>query len=342
MARDQVPGDPPKEGREGTVTDAAFYCVADARYFLGAVGMINSLRLAGQAEPVFVLDCGLEPAQRRMLEPHATLVPAPGDAPPYLAKTVAPLAHPAEVMVLIDADMVVTRPLTELIERAAPGAVVAFANDTDRFVPDWGELLDLGTARRGTYVSSGLVMFGGSFGAELLRLLDDRQRRVDFGLTFYGEDRPDYPFRYPEQDVLNAILATRPRNGRVVALDHRLMATPPFRALRPLGADSLRCAYADGVEPYLLHQYARKPWLEPMDAGIYGRLLARLLLRPDVPVSVPRGDLPLRMREGFLAELARRRIEAQAWIGWRLRERLPARIVDRIDEIRHRRAVGSR
>ena len=29
------------------MTDAAFYCVADERYFLGAVAMINSLRLVG-------------------------------------------------------------------------------------------------------------------------------------------------------------------------------------------------------------------------------------------------------------------------------------------------------
>ena len=31
---------------------AAFYCVADERYFLGLVGMLNSLRLLGHREPV--------------------------------------------------------------------------------------------------------------------------------------------------------------------------------------------------------------------------------------------------------------------------------------------------
>ena len=102
-------------------TRAAFYCVADARYFLGAVGMLNSLRLLGHREPAYVLDCGLTPQQRELLAPHATLVPAPSDAPPYLLKTVAPLRHPAEVTVLIDTDMIVTRPLTELIDTAAGG-----------------------------------------------------------------------------------------------------------------------------------------------------------------------------------------------------------------------------
>ena len=46
---------------------AAFYCVADERYFLGAVGMINSLRVLGHDEPVFLLDCGLTAEQRRLL-----------------------------------------------------------------------------------------------------------------------------------------------------------------------------------------------------------------------------------------------------------------------------------
>ena len=86
--------------------------------------MVNSLRVHGHSDPVYVLDCGLDPDQRDLLAPHATLVPAPSEAPPWLLKTVAPLRHPAEVMVLIDADMIVTRPLTdrptvffELIER---------------------------------------------------------------------------------------------------------------------------------------------------------------------------------------------------------------------------------
>src|SRR6266571_6317155 len=96
---------------------AAFYCVTDSRYFLGAVGMVNSLRLLGHREPVYVLDCGLTAHQRELLTPHITLVAAPSDAPPWLLKTVAPLRHPADVMVLIDADIVVTRPLSELIER---------------------------------------------------------------------------------------------------------------------------------------------------------------------------------------------------------------------------------
>jgi hypothetical protein len=305
---------------------AAFYCVADDRYFLGAVGMINSLRLQGHAEPIYLLDRGLTAAQRSRLGPHVTLVPAPDDSPPYLLKTVAPLRHPAEVAVLIDADMIVTRPLTALIERASENRVVAFENDRDRFVPAWGELLDLGPIRRRPYVSSGLVFLGGTAGEEVLRLLDDRQRAVDFGRTWYGTGDADYPFTYPEQDVLNAILCTRADSDRNVALDRRLAATPPFRRLRAVDVDALRCVYRDGVEPYVLHQYVRKPWLEPMYHGVYPRLLARLLLRDDVAIRVPEGEVPRRMRNGLRARVERAVVNAVDLGRWYVTELAPERL----------------
>ena len=62
----------------------------------------------------------------RAARPARHAGPGPRRAPPWLMKTIAPLRHPAEVMVLIDTDMIVTRPFTELIEDAAAGKVAAF------------------------------------------------------------------------------------------------------------------------------------------------------------------------------------------------------------------------
>ena len=107
--------------------------------------MLNSLRLLGHAEPIFVLDCGLIPHNESCSRPEATLVPAPDDTTPWLLKTVAPLRHPADVMVLIDTDIIVTRPLTELIQRASRGRALAVEHGEDRFFREWGELLG-GTA----------------------------------------------------------------------------------------------------------------------------------------------------------------------------------------------------
>jgi hypothetical protein len=246
---------------------------------------------------------------------------------PWLAKTVAPLAHPAEVMVLIDADMIVTRPLDELIDEAAGGRVIAVEHGSDRFFEDWSEELDLGPLRRHPYVCSGLVVAGAALGAEIVGLLDDRQRRVDVERTWFVARNPDYPFAFPEQDVLNAILASdRVGEDRLLVVDRRLEPIPPFAGLRVLDERTLRCAYEDGVEPYLLHHYAVKPWLELTVDGIYSRLLRRLLLGGDVLIRVPEPWLPRQLRSGFLAEAVRSRARGRSRFDSYVREPLTARV----------------
>jgi hypothetical protein len=296
-------------------------------YFLGAVGMINSLRLLGHREPIFLLDCGLTASQREALRPHVTLVEGRADVPPYVLKTIAPLRHPAEVMVLIDADIVATRSFADLMAQAAEGRVIAPRNDIDRFSAEWGRLLGLGEVRRQPYVSSGLILLGGSIGADVLSTLHSLLDKVRLDLTF--DDRrndPSYPLFYMEQDVLNAILASRVDRDRVTALPHRLVPNPPFPGLRVLDEATLRCAYSDGTEPYALHHFAVKPWLEPARHGAYSRLLRRLLTGTDVPMRIPEDRLPRRLRSGVGAWLDRKRVDAGETIRWHIREPLAARL----------------
>jgi hypothetical protein len=301
----------------------AFYCLANERFFIGAVALINSLRLAGHAETIYLLDCGLTAEQAKRLGSEAVVVPGPRDLPPWLLKTVAPLRHPAQVAIAIDADMLVTRRFDALIETAGEGRIVAFRNDTDRFVPEWSQLLDLPPLEREPYVSSGLVLLGGEEGAEVLALLDDRQRRVDVEQGFYGRRVAGYPFMFPEQDVLNAILCSRPAADRTVRLPTRLAAVPPFRGLRVIDLGAMRCAYPDGEEPYVLHQFVRKPWLDRMHHGIYSRLLVRALLGDDVAIAVAESELPLRLRRGLAAESARMSISVADLGRWYTTEVFP-------------------
>ena len=304
-----------ERGESGT--GAAFYCVADAQYFLGAVGLVNSLRLVGHAEPVCLLDCGLEPQQRALLEPEVTVVDAPADTPPWLLKTVLPLERPADAMVLLDTDIVVTRGLGPLLDRARAGSLVAFRNPEDRFVPEWGNLLGLGPAKRGDYVSTAALVATRSAGEEVLGLLAEHQRAVDFERTYWRGGPPDYPFRFGDQDVLNAILASG-SGGRLDVLDARLAATPPFAGLRVADELSLHCSYADGGEPFLVHHHVTKPWLEPTHHGVYSRLLRRLLIGDDVAIRVPERWLPQRFRRGARAYLARARVNVAEQVRFRL------------------------
>jgi hypothetical protein len=286
--------------------------VVNGRYFLGAVGMLNSLRMQGHQEPVHFLDCGLTPAQRELLARHANIVDQPREAPPYLSKTIAPLANPAEVAILIDTDMILTRPLTDLINEAGAGKVLAFGAGYERFFPQWGELLELGSVERRPYACSGLVMMGGKEGREVLGLMDAAQMRV----PSFAEGPPDprqffenvvsYPFGLADQDVLNAVLCSRPADGRVEILDHGLAPEPPFAGIRVVDGERLGCAARDGTEPYLLHHLGAKPWLVPMGDGPYSRLLSRLLVGPGLEIRIPEADVPLRLRNGPSSAAARR------------------------------------
>ena len=283
----------------------AFYCMSSDVYFLGAVGLVNSLRLVGHRQPIYMLDLGLEPAQRELLASEVTLVEREDERPPWLSKTIAPLRHPAEVMVLIDADMIVTRPLDELIETASEGKVVAVEHGSERFVAEWGSELDLEGLEPRTYVCSGLLVAGSEPGAEILSVMDDRQRRVEFERGYLAANHPDYPLLYLDQDVLNAVLASSLAAGRVLTLERRLEAIPPFEGLRLVDAGSLRCAYEDGTEPLVVHHFSAKPWLEATPDGVYTRLLRRLLLGPDLAIRVPERDLPRHLRAGFLGDAVR-------------------------------------
>ena len=291
------------------MVEAAFYCVADSRYFLGAVGLINSLRLVGHDERVYVLDCGLSAQQRALLEAEATIVEGPTDLAPQVLKTIAPLAHPAATMVLIDTDMIVIRPITDLIATAAAGRVVGGSAELDRFCPEWEQLLELGPVQRRPYISTGLVVCGGALGQELIRLVDERKHLVDFELSFWRRNEAGYALVHADQDLINGVLAARAGEEEIVAFDPRLSACPPFEGLAVVDLDSLRCAYADGTEPYVVHHWLTKPWLEPTEDGVYSRLLRRLLNGGDVAIEVPDAEIPTRFRSGLRAFAERTRID---------------------------------
>jgi hypothetical protein len=298
-----------------TNSTSAFYAVADSRHFLGLVGMINSLRLVGHDEPIFVADLGLSDSERRVLADQVTLVAVPDAKAPHLAKTAVPLLQPSDVMVLVDADLVVTRPLTELIESARTGRVVAFADQLrDRFDERWAELLDLGQVRPRPYLNSGVVVMDRIIGISLLEQVAAGCTRVDPRKSCANPNgRPDYPFYYLDQDVFNAVLsAFEPE--RVQALEHALAPIPPFDGLRLVDETRLRCAYRDGLEPYVLHHIRDKPWLSATRWNLYSRLLARLLLQPDVAIQLERDRVPLRLRDGRLGWIEKRRCGTIAWL----------------------------
>lgn len=295
----------------------AFYSVSDSRFFLGAVALVNSLRLVGHDEPIFIVDSGLTPAQQSRLAEHVTLIPARQAEASVLLTPLAPSIRPAQVQILIDADIIVTHALSRFIEAAMAGRIVAFGEpeptDTRSF-REWTTALDLPSFRSQPYVNAGQLFVPESLGRRLYPLWTEAQRKIDLKDTRYGRARLSDPFYFADQDVLNAVLAGHFEIEELMIAEHRLAPHYPFPGLDLVDATRLLCRYGDGAEPSLLHHILAKPWLKATRTTIYSLLLPRLLLAPDVALRLDPCELPLRLRQGRLAALDRRRAHVQTLI----------------------------
>jgi hypothetical protein len=290
-----------REPAPGT-TSAAVYVVTDSRLYLGAVALINSLRLTGWSSPILVVDCGLSSQQRLVLERETLVLPAPEGATPHLLKTLGPLAHPADVMIVIDADIIVTRSLNDLVTECGRTASFMAVADfhSDRFDERWSELLGLGPLQQRRYVNSGFLVAPRGLGAKIFARLDEAQRVIDLERSMLGSGTAADPFYFPDQDALNAILSSRlVERDEVTVLDHKLIPHPPFRGVRIADERSLRCVGEGGVDPFALHHIQRKPWLHALPRSVYSRLLSRLWLEADLPLRLDPDDIPLRLRGGW-------------------------------------------
>ena len=313
-------------------TNATFVTVTESSHFIGAVALHNSLRIVGHDEPFVVIDCGLDDWQREMLSPVATIVPGPDDVPPPLMKPEAALAVRTGVAVVLDADVIVTRPLTELCDLAADGKIVVFANkETDRFFSEWGELANGIAPKRRPYAASGHLLLDPVVHAEYLETFRRWQRQLDLTKTFMAPEplvsrpSPADAFYYGDMDVANALFATLVPVEAQAIIDYRLAPHVPFEGVRLVDAQTLECRYEDGVAPFLLHHPLRKPWLAATPQNVYSRLLPRLLLGDDVTLRFDPDQLPRRLRMGRLAAADRSRAGVQAALRSRLRGKLGIR-----------------
>src|SRR3712207_1182722 len=103
--------------------DAMYCTVADRTFFPGVVALLNSLRLAGADGRFVVLDLGLTDDQRGLLKGHADVVQVSSELADIqlLYKPFPSQLQPKGVVVVIDSDMIVTRPLDDLVTAADGG-----------------------------------------------------------------------------------------------------------------------------------------------------------------------------------------------------------------------------
>ena len=323
--------------------DARFYTISDARFFVGTVALLNSLRLTGHDHELVVLDRGLTDVQRSVLDEHCTLVAIPGEgADPYLVKPFPAQIGAAGVAVLLDSDMVVTSSLGPVLEKAARGQICVFPDhpvDIGRWFAEWEVLFDLGAPlRRGPYMNAGFTAVSIESQPHFFRRWWDACRLVAERRNSLVDPEP---LAQLDQDALNAILLSEVQDEVVERL-------PAYEwDLRRVSVDderSLRCSGPDGSPQPLLHAWMRpKVWQsrERLHANAYERLAPRLLFDPDVEIRLDSTDVPVWLHPGWRGRVSLRALSMYNEVPVLARRlpRVPRRLVR---EVRVRSGRGRR
>ena len=262
--------------------DVAFFVVCNARDFVALAALINSIRQVGHEEPIYVTDCGLTTVQRQLLDGHVTLLQGPKGYPPVLLKTQGPLLIDPEVAIILDADVILIRPLTDLV---GPQPVFFLDPLASRFHPEWSRL-GLGPLRQAEYVNGGHYIIPRR--SKLLPRFRDATRRMLEIICSEPETAmsASSPFYLLEQDVLAALIATLEPETYTVSQD---VGYWPFEG--------------EFETARLLHHIIYKPWLTALRSNPYTRRMTELLTAG--PVFVPPELVPRYLQKGFSAHLDR-------------------------------------
>jgi hypothetical protein len=287
-------------------TDVAFYTVANAPYFLGLIGLVNSLRLTGHTQPIVVVDAGLTPVQRLALAAQCKFVAPPPVAVmnPGMWKAVGPQTHPAEVVVFIDSDIVVTGSLEPIFDAARRGQVCAYPDpDPGRWFAEWDVEFGLPPMRRQTYVNTGFVALSTRAWPEAVERWWALCQKIRTHPTLY-EGARNGPTSQADQDAFNALMMSEFPSDALAPL--RAEEGPITQAsirdeVQVLDERSLSCVRR-GVPVRLIHWASRpKPWAPDAPPArsrhAYARLLFRAATWPDAPVRLSTNEFPWWMRE---------------------------------------------
>jgi hypothetical protein len=304
-----------------------FCAIVDSAYFLGAVALVNSLRLTGHTGEIAFLDVGLDEGQRAFLEQEATVHDGP-IASGWLsvfAKPMLGLLNPDRVVVLIDNDLVITGSLEPLVRAAQKGEIAVFEEpDPTRWFVEWEQLFSLQQPlRRGSYANGGCVALSTGRWREFLERWYElgefvAAARADRPFLLRQEEVRSDPLGFNEQDTLNALLMSEVPESALRTWAHSL--TPHWtdrRDVRITDSRSLRCD-ANGQALLFLHSTGLpKPWqpsgwLRPR-FGAFNRLLTRALTGEDVPLPLRPEQIPPWLRPGLRGRLLG---HSAAAIGW--------------------------
>jgi hypothetical protein len=293
--------------------DITFYTIGDERFFLGIVGLINSLRLTGHRYKLVLLDCGLTQSQRDLLRPHCSMVERSRQlvSNPTMYKPYHYLLKPKGIVVIIDSDMIVTRSLEGILSLAKNGKICVFPDpENSRWFSDWDELFGLSNElRRQVYVNAGFLAFSTLYWPSLPERWWQCCEKIQSHPTI-AEGVIDGPSAQADQDALNALLMSEfPQEALAIQpQDEEVFHRKNFSKVKVVDGKTLACSYR-GHATTLLHScgspkpWEKRGWRTVRRNNAYLRLLHRLLVGKDLPINVPLDQLPLWLRPDIRGQL---------------------------------------
>jgi lipopolysaccharide biosynthesis glycosyltransferase len=337
------------QGGEPTrVADAAgdhserptYYTVSDENYFLGTVALLNSLRLTGNAGELLVLDAGLSHSQRRSLAEHAIVFDPPIEiVHPFLLTTYAHFCDLSGSLVVIDSDIIVTRSLDDILERAASGSICAYPDGPEtrmRWFSEWHERLQLRSPlSRDACINAGLVAFDIDHWPNLLARWWEICQLIPADEVFVPG-----PFQAGDQDALNALLMSELPRERLSMLPESEtgFGVNVGATIKVEDFTTLRCTF-EGHPTRILHFIDRpKPWERSgwtrLGASDYVRLMRRLLFSDDVAMRVRPSQCPLWLRPSAGGEFALKALGGANRAALAAVHRMPDPLVERLRRLR--------
>lgn len=309
-------------GEQNAKDNVSFYTITDERFFVGTVGMVNSLRLAGYNQHVFVLDRGLSRHQRHLLATECNLVTLPGTQATNatLFKPFANLIDPQGVVVIIDSDLIVARSLNAVIEAAKSGQICACADsENGRWFAEWEQIFDLSRRlRQQTYVNAGFLAFSVEHWPQLLPRWWDLCQQISSHPTIYEGAIWESPTSQADQDALNAILMSEVPAEHVTVLPPETQPTYAEMLgghVELLDIEKLSCSLRDRPITLVHITGKRKPWelkgWRWIGRHLYSAFLRRLLVGSNISIQISRSDVPVWFWSGRIGALA---MDVISWI----------------------------
>jgi hypothetical protein len=283
--------------------DVRFFTMGDARYFLGAVALVNSLRIVGHDDPVTFLDLGLTPEQREIMATECDVVDIDRspDRHPYTFQPYPHVLDPSGICVIVDSDVIVTSRLDAIIDAAGEGKIASYPDRIDRCLPEWEAIFGLHARIRPgiPYVNSGLV----AFDAVRHRRFLARWWELCQQLCVSAPASDASPTGFADQDALNALLMSEYADDQAAGdANQVVLGSPALAATRIDDVESLECT-RDGLPVVALHSLSQpKPWMPEartmLRRNAFVPCLRRCLSGPGLTIELPEAMIPTWLRRG--------------------------------------------